>query len=211
MVTEETPARRRFAWIRATTDRVPTKWFAAIGTGVFLAATAAFGGLATAAEEPVPSAAPEQEVIAKPFTVSVERAVLIDEFPEAGIYVEDGQRVLALQLEVVNTWTEPLAAGSKDSLAGAVRVQGLDLAESTARYDDATGNPRLQPGVPAEIVLTWAIDPEEFSEGDEIVVTVNSMSLHVGSFVASGQWWTDPVPAAEVTVVAEDVGSGVAQ
>jgi len=141
----------------------------------------------------------------------VERAVLIDEFPEAGIYVEDGQRVLAVQLEVVNTWTEPIAALSEEGLTGAVRVQGLDPAESAARYDDATGNPRLQPGVPAEIVLTWAIEPEDFSEGDEIVVTVNTMSLHVGSFVASGQWWTDPVPAAEVTVAAEDVGSGVTE
>ena len=41
--------KRRFEWIRAASDRVPTRWLAGIATALFLVATAAFGGLATAA------------------------------------------------------------------------------------------------------------------------------------------------------------------
>ncbi|MET0297593.1 MAG: hypothetical protein ABW024_09340 [Microbacterium sp.] len=203
--------RRRFAWVRAASDRVPTRWFAAIGTGLFLAVTAAFGGLATAAEPEVPVAETDQAIVAAPFTVTVERAVLLDEFPEAGVYVEDGERVLALQLEVVNDWTEPLAAGSEDSLADTVRVEGLDVAASAAHYDDATINPRLQPGVPTTVVLTWAVDADRFAEGDEIEVAVNSMTLYTAGYVASGRWWTDPVATATVAVPLTDAGAGAGE
>lgn len=189
---------------------MPTKWFAAIGTGLFLAATAAFGGLATAAEPPIPTADAGDDIVVDPFTVVLDRAVLLDEFPEAGVYVdpEKNERVLAVQLDVVNTWTEPLAARSENGLIGAVRVEGLGLADSAAHYDDATVGPILQPGVHAPIVLTWVIDGDRFADGDEIDVSVNTLSLYTGSFVTSGQWWTDPVAAVEVTLVADDVGAG---
>lgn len=205
--------RRRFAWVRAASDRLPTRWFAGIATGLFLAVTAAFGGLATASEPPVPTAEADEAIVAAPFTVTVERAVLLDEFPEAGVYVdeEEGERVLAVQLDVVNTWTRPLAAQSENGLTGAIRVEGLGPADSAAHYDDATRNPRLQPGVSAPIVLTWVIDGDAFSEGDEIVVSVNTMTLYTGSFVTSGQWWNDPVPSARVSLVATDVGAGAGE
>ncbi len=34
------------------------------------------------------------------------------------------------------------------------------------------------------------------------------MTLHTGSFVANGQWWTDPVAAATVSIAVEDIGAG---
>ncbi len=39
-------------------------------------------------------------------------------------------------------------------------------------------------------------------------LTVNDMTLHTGSFVANGQWWTDPVAAATVSIAVEDIGAG---
>lgn len=203
--------RRRFAWVRAASDRLPTRWFAAIATGLFLAGTAAFGGLATAAEPPVPTAEPGQAIVADPFSVTLERAVLLDEFPEAGVYVEDGERVLAVQLDVVNEWTEPLAAASEDALLSTVRVEGLGFADSAAHYDDATKSPRLQPGVDAPIVLTWAVPADRFADGDTISIVLNRMTLYTASFVASGRWWNDPVPSATVDLIATDAGAGAGE
>lgn len=205
------PRRRPgLGWIRAASDRVPTRWFAAIGTGLFLLATAAFGGLATAAETPVAELALGAEHTNDQVSVTVDRVVLIDEFPEAGVYVEGGERVLALVVTARNEWIQPLRASGGSSVTQTFSVEGLGDTppDSVARYDDATIGPWLQPGVPAQIVLTWAVDADAFADGDDVAVTVNDMTLHTGSFVADGQWWTDPVPAATVVVPVEDVGAG---
>ena len=203
------PARSRFGWLRAASDRVPTRWFAGIGTGLLLAATAAFGGLATAAAPPITALEPGQEHRNDQLAVTVERAVLVDEFPDAGVFVDDGQRVLALVLDVENTWVEPLAASPSSSVVDSITVEGLsDPPDSVARYDDATLNPVLQPGVPARIVFAWAVDAGAFSDAQSLRLTVNDMTLYTGSFVANGQWWTDPVAAATASVAVEDIGAG---
>jgi mannose-6-phosphate isomerase-like protein (cupin superfamily) len=41
-----------------------------------------------------------------------------------------------------------------------------------------------------------------------LTVTVNDMTLYTGSFVANGQWWTDPVAAATIPIALEDIGAG---
>jgi hypothetical protein len=198
-------------WLRAATDRVPTRWFAAIGTAVFLAATAAFGGLATASEPGPAAIEAGTEYRNDEFAITVERAVLLDEFPEAGAFVdEDGnERVLAVQMSIENLWSEPLTAGPL-TLTESLSIEELgDIPmESVARFDDATTSPWLQPGVPAEIVLTWIIDADDFVAGDVLHLTLNDLSLYTGSFVITGQSWEDPVPAATLTLVVTDAGSG---
>jgi hypothetical protein len=57
-------------------------------------------------------------------------------------------------------------------------------------------------------VLTWAVDESRFEDGDDIEVVINSMTLYTGSYVASGQWWTDPVATATVTTSLTDAGEG---
>lgn len=204
-----TRARTRFGWLRAASDRVPTRWFAAIGTGLFLAATAAFGGLATAAEHEPAVLADGATHRNDQLSIQVERAVLIDEFPDAGVYVEDGERVLALVVTVENEWTQPLPTSPGTSVAKSFTIEGLSAGpDSTARLDDATVGPWLQPGVPAQIVVTWAVDADRFDADQKLTVTLNDLTLYTGSFVTSGQWWTDPAPAATTTVVIEDVGAG---
>ena len=201
--------RARFGWIRAASDRVPTRWFAGIATGIFLAGTAAFGGLATAATPGPTTLEAGDEHRNDQLAVTIRRAVLVDEFPEAGVFVEDGERVLALLMDVQNTWIEPLPAYPGSSVTESVTVEGLPLEpESVARYDDATVSPALQPGVPAQIVFAWAVEASAFEDGQALTVTVNDMTLYTGSFVANGQWWTDPVAAATIPIALEDIGAG---
>lgn len=203
--------KRRFHWLRTASDRVPTKWFATAGTVLFLAATAAFGGLATA-EEPGPAAlAVGEEHRNDQLAVAVQRAVLIDELPEAGITVEPGQRVLALVVDAENLWTEPLMTARGYSVRDAVVLErGSDVVEAdeVARLDDGTFGPWLQPGVPATLVLAWAVDGRSYRDDQELRFVVRDETLYTASFVASGRSWEDPVPAAYVTVAIEDVGAG---
>jgi len=202
--------RRRFAWLKAAGDRVPTKWFAGIATGAFLLATAAFGGLATAAPDDLAHLEPGQAHVSDQRSLTVERAVLIDELPEAGVYVEDGQRVLAIIVDVENRWDEPLTSAGSNGIAGSLRVAGVDAASAgAARMDDATSSPVLQPGVPVQLVYAWPVEADSFEDGQAVRVTLYDMSLYTGSFVLGGQWWDDPVADATVTVRVADVGAGV--
>ncbi|MGZ0712490.1 hypothetical protein ACWPKO_29545 (plasmid) [Coraliomargarita sp. W4R53] len=214
--------RRRGDWIRVASDRVPTKWFASIGIVLFLAVTASFGGLATAAEPAGPDEiSAGEEHVNDQLAITVQRAVLLDEFPEAGISIEDDERVLAVQVDIRNEWTQPLVASRGSSVAESILIESrtletLDDAEATsdaqassfARLDDATVSPWLQPGVDATLVLTWAISPDEYTDGDDLHVALNDMTLYTGSFVAEGQWWIDPIAAAIVTVPIVDLGAG---
>lgn len=196
-------------------DRVPTGWFAGILTVAFLGVTAAFGGLdATAAPTVSELEAGDTHENAQ-FALTVERAVLIDELPEAGIFLEEdsGQRVLAVVLTAENVWTEAQAATNANGtqgVVGSVRIAELGdaPAESIARFDDTTISPYLQPGVPAQLVLTWAVDAERFAEGDELHVELRDFSLYTGRLITYGQSWQDPVDAAVLTLDLTDVGAG---
>ena len=201
----------RFKWIRAAGDRVPTSWFTGIATGAFLVATAAFGGLATAAAEgPVPLDAGEEHRNDQ-LALTVQRAVLIDELGEAGVTVEPGQRVLAVIVDAENRWTQPLPTGRGNSVSDSVALADRPghQPDGVARLDDSTILPWLQPGVPATLVLAWAVDRTEYADGEELRVVLNDETLFTGSFVLSGQSWEDPEPAALVTVPITDVGAGV--
>jgi hypothetical protein len=202
--------KRRFAWLRTAGDRVPTRWFAGIATGLFLVATAAFGGLATAAPPELTQLEPGDAHVTDQRSLSVQRAVLIDELPEAGISLEEGQRVLAVIVDVENRWDEPLRSTGDSGVAGSISVAGMAAKAhaSAARMDDATTEPVLQPGVPAQLVYAWAVDADAYAEGDQLTVTLADMSLYTGSFVTVGQWWDDPVADARVALVVEDVGAG---
>lgn len=201
--------RRRFTWLRAASDRVPTAWFAGIGTGVFLLVTAAFGGLATAAEPPPAHLRAGTTHVTDMRSLTIERAVLIDELPGSGTSPEKGERVLAIVVDVEDNWDQPLRTEGSGSVEESFSVAGLDEPSSSARMDDATIGPTLQPGVPAQVVYTWAVKASRFAAGDTVVVTLNDLSLYTASFVSKGSSWEDPTPSATVTLVLTDVGAGV--
>ncbi len=201
----------RFAWVRTASDRVPTTWFAGVAVALFLAATAGFGGLADVPVAALPQLAAGEAHDGEPLTLSVERAVLIDEFPEAGVTVEPGQRVLAILVTAENGWTRALqSAGGSGVIVQALRIAdaGERAPDAVARYDDATLSPWLQPGVPAQLVATWAVEEDLLAAGDALRVDVRDLRLRRGSFVVDGEFWEEPVVAASVTLEVEDVGAG---
>jgi hypothetical protein len=208
--TDAAGRQQRFAWVPAVTDRVPTSWFTGIATAVFLAVTAAFGGLADVPAPPLPRLAAGDTHVNDQLAITVERAVLIDEFAEAGVEVEPGERVLALVVRAENRWTEPLDTGGDHSVASALRIPALgdEPPAAVARFDDATVSPWLQPGVPAELVVTWAVADDAFAEGELLDIDLRNETLHTGELVAAGRWWDDPVTAARLEVELTDVGAG---
>lgn len=203
--------KRRFRWVRAAADRLPTKWIAGLGTGVFLAATAAFGGLDTVEAASLPELSAGEEHRNDQLAVTVKRAVIIDELTEAGVTVEAGERVLALIVDAENLWDQPLPTTRGASLSSTVALADHPDVEpdGIARYDDTTANPWLQPGVPATIVLAWAVPAERYAGGDDVRVVLNDETLFTGTAVISGQYWDDPQAAAAVTLELDDVGAGV--
>ena len=204
----------RFARLRAATDRVPTKWFAGILTGLFLAATAAFGGLADAPAPAVASLALGEAHTSAQLTVEVEDVVLVDDFPELFLDLEPGRRALVVLAHVTNEWTQPLHAGSgSDSdLVDTVRV-GVDQLDeeapiAIARVDDASTSPLLQPGLRVPLAFVWSVPRSAIAGGDSVDVRVFDQTLYTGQVVTAGQWWDDPALAVTVAATVTDLGSG---
>ncbi|ALJ20027.1 hypothetical protein [Microbacterium sp. No. 7] len=202
------PTRRERA--RALAAKTPTRWFAGILTVLFLGTTAAFGGIATAEPPPLPELQPGDEHRSTQVAITPVRAVLVDDLAEAGASPADGERVLAVHVRLENAWTEPLTLYTTSTTLETISVAELAGTAPTAvsRLDDATRNPILQPRVPVDVVLAWTVPAERFADGDPLALTLNDMTLHTGSSVASGRWWKDPVPAARVTLSLTDVGTG---
>jgi len=214
-VTEPVPAPRpnRFARLRAATDRVPTKWFATIGTVMFLAATAAFGGL-----NDVPAEAKTLEVLGTGEThtspqlaITVQRAVLIDELSGTGAFPDEekGERLLVLLVEVENRWDRPLATFGSAGVQRAVLLEGDDrAADGIVREDDQTSTPWLQPGVPALIAFSWVVPGDAYAGGEPLRIVLSDATLYQAQLLSSGESWVDRTPAAVVTIPLEDVGAG---
>lgn len=203
--------RKRAAWVGTITDKVPTGWLTGILLVPFLAITAAFGGLNAVAAPEIPEIAVGDVHDSGPFTVAVERAVLIDDFREAGAYPGEGQRVLAVVVTAENVWSESVAAGADNGVEGALRIPALGgNAEpvAVARFDDATRDPYLHPGMPVELVVTWLVDADAYAEGDEVEIELRDFTLVEGQLILSGESWTDPIVGARLRVTATDVGAG---
>ena len=212
--------RSRFARLQAATDRVPTKWFAAIGTGLFLAVTAAFGGLAPVAAEEKPL---EQLTVGETHTgaqlaMTVERAVLIDRLSGSGAFpdADKGERLLVLLVRMENRWSEPAIASAFAGLLDATYRRNVVLAgdgavaDGIVREDDQTLDPVLQPGVPALIAFSWVVPGTAYRDGEELTVVLKDAALEHGQMLFSGDYWGTPEPAAHVSVEIEDVGAGAA-
>lgn len=217
----DTPRRSAFTRLRAAGDRVPTKWFAAIGTGLFLTATAAFGGLApvAATERTLEQLTAGETHHSAQLDVTVERAVLIDSLSGAGAYpdADKGERLLVLLVEIENLWTQP-ALGSPfvgPTDATYHRTVTLDgdgrVADGIVREDDQTLTPELQPHVPALLAFSWIVPGDAYADGEELTVVLKDSTLQRGQLLFSDAYWSAPEPAAHVTVTIEDVGAGVAQ
>lgn len=210
----------RFARLRKASDRVPTKWFATIGTTLFLIVTAAFGGLnpVAAVEKPIPTIAAGETHESPQLDVTVQRAVLIDSLRGAGAFPDrdKGERLLVLLVEIENRWHAPATASM---FAGVLQptyhrnvvIDGIGtVADGIVREDDQTLNPTLQPRVPALLAFSWVVGANDYHDGDPLTVVLKDAELLEGQMLFSGEYWSTPEPAAHASVTIEDVGAGAA-
>lgn len=188
---------------------MPTAWISGILVGAFLAVTAAFGGLATAQTPEPPRIEAGDAHIDAQLSLTVSRAVLLDDFPEAGAFAGEGEQVLALQVTAENRWSEALPTSGAFTVSQILRIPRLGDAPpgSVARYDDATLGPWLQPGVPAELVVTWVVPDSTFTREAELEVEILGSKLVTGSSLTSGQNWVPTEPAAMLVLPIEHVGT----
>ena len=194
---------------------MPTKWFFTGLVVVFLAGSAAFGGLNDVPAPPVPEIDAGESFTGAELRIQPERASLIDGFPEQGILPEEGKRLLVVVAEVENVWDEPVSTLDKIGAGDNIRprgVTGLD-AESApltvAVLSDGTERPELQPRVPVELAFIWEVDPDAV-QGDTLTVDLYDKSYRAEGFVTYGERFENPFVAASSDLPLKDVGEGTA-
>ena len=204
--TAETPPPKQRRWVTAVTDRVSTKWLGGIFTAVVLAATAAFGGLATAAEQPLPELVLGDTFTGAGLEMTPTRLLLIDDLDGTGVTPQEGERLLVVVMDVTNRGDEARSSAAEASVA-AVRVEGApDVQPSIARIDDSTLSPWLQPDVPVELVLTWAVPSKEFADGATARIALPTATEFTGTTLIDGTYWDDVAFGAFVSGAFEDLG-----
>ena len=196
-------------WVSAVTSRVSTKWIGGVATVLILGATAAVGGLEAVAEPPLPEIGAGDTYTGAGWEMTPQRAVLIDELNETGVRPKEGERLLVVIMDVTNVDDAARSSSIGKGSLTAIRVDDVpDVAPTIARYDDTTLSPWLQPGVPAQLVLTWAIPAADFDDGDEIRASLPTATEYTGEFFVYGEYWDDEETGAYATLPLEDVGAG---
>lgn len=197
-------------WVSAVTSRVSTKWIGGAATVVILGATAAFGGLEAVPEPPLPELGAGDTFTGAGIEMTPQRAVLIDELNETGVRPKEGERLLVVIMDVTNVDDAARPSSTGKGSLNAIRVEDVpDIAPTVARYDDTTRDPWLQPGVPAQLVLTWAVPASDFADGEDLRMALPTATEYTGEFFIYGEYWEDEVIGAHATLAVEDVGAGV--
>ncbi len=199
-------------WARRSIDLVPTSWLITGAGAVLLGATAIFGGLEAAAVDPVPEIAVGDTFAGSDLEMTIVGVELSDDRDNVMVFPDEekGERVLTIVVDVVNTFDKPRP--SSDNEAGSpvldgIILEGLDERPSISRADDGLGSPRLQPDVPARLLLAWVVGPDDFHDGDEVHLTLPDSTHYVGKSVVRGDYWYDVVVGATVTATVEEVTS----
>jgi hypothetical protein len=198
--------------VRSAIDRVPTRWFAVILTGLFLLVTAAFGSLNDVPAAAIPTVEPETVVEGQQFDIAIDRAVLIDEFPGFIEPEVEANRLLVIVAEVENASPRPLAVTAEIGLLGALEIRSDALVGARPRevlsFDDETKDPTFQPGVPLTTAIVWEVDPDRLGEGDDLEIAFVDRTFRAEGTLIYGGVWEDPVVTATLTMPIEDVGAG---
>jgi hypothetical protein len=213
----ETPANTdakagRFAQFRAATDRVPTKWFAGILTAIFLGVTAVFGGLATAADDPISQLDVGASHTTDQLTIEVEDVVVVTDLPEFSLDLEPGHRAVVVLAHVTNEWTQPQRATTADGLGDTLRISIPGVEDEPpieiARVDDSLTTPVLQPDLRVPLAFIWSVPTVDVADGDPVEVSIFDESLYTASVVSAGRWWDFPTLAATVATSVTDIDIG---
>ena len=197
---------RRRGLIRRGFDLVPTSWFATGATAVFLAVTAAFGGLDTVAD-PVAQVPVGGSYDGAGFAMSVTGASLVDARKATGLTPGAGQRVLLVALDATVTGPRPRVTADGGSLQG-IRMEGLDAKPVIFRPDDDNLATTLQPGVRTSVLLAWLV-PADVG-GRRLTVRL-PIALEAKNNIQSGTRWDFIRFGAETRVTVVDGGHGDAE
>ena len=173
--------------------------------GIATVIAAASGGFAPAASR-IPVLQPGQTFHAGGMDIIVRDAQLIDGLRVSGAFPDDGERLLIVRIDVMNVDDEPRATVLSGSLEN-VRIRGWDDHPSTSRADDGTIAPRLQPRVPAPILLTWTVPADRFRGGQPVVLELQRETV-LTSTLASGRYWQPQGVGATVPLTIVDSGKG---
>jgi hypothetical protein len=210
-----TRAARIRARAKDITAKVPTRWFVTALIALFLAASAAFGGLEEADTPPVPQLGMGEAYTGAQLRIAVEDAVLIDAFPEAFITPEPGNRLLVIRATVENVWDKPVPTFSSIGAADNIRPRDVrdmeDEPLTVAVISDGSPYPELQPDVPVELAFIWEIPQGSVSQSDVLRVDILDKTYAPGGLVTYGERFQDPFVAAYVEASVTDVGAGVGQ
>lgn len=201
-------------WARRSIDLIPTSWLITGAGAVLLATTAVFGGLEAAAVDPTPVVAVGETFSGSDLDMTVIGVELRDElsdergqtlvFPDE----EKGERVLVVTVDVVNTFDKPrpsTANAPQSPVVDGIRIEGLDEKGDVLRADDGGRAPRLQPDVPARLLLTWTVGPDDFHDGDVVTLTLPDSDHYVGQSVMRGDYWEDVRVGATLTATIDEV------
>lgn len=196
-------------------DRLPTRWIITGGTAGLLGLSALFGGLEAAPVQAAPVLAAGESHAGSELTVTVENALLIDALPEQYLSPTTGNRLLVVRATVENTTTEPrrLSPVEVDSI-GVDGVPGVPHTEPPLRIlviDDGSDEVVVQPGVPVELAYVWEIGAAALSAGDTVTVDLLDRVYISEGRLTHGGLYADPVVAATVSVLLDDVGAGASE
>lgn len=203
---------KRGNWFRTQLDRVKTKWVGTIGTVLFLIVTAAFGGLGTVKDPGPPTVPAGDPVTTETLVMTVQRAYLADRV-EDGVSIdsESDQRVLAVQLRITSLTGTPRVVRSLDEGLGKTTIEdGPSETPDVSRPGESTGGGpvTLQPGLEDTVILSWAVDPGSFAEGDEVRIVFPDPQEYRGQFLDDDLHWVSDGTSATVTASLEDDGEG---
>ena len=198
-------------WARRSIDLIPTSWLITGAGAVLLAATAAFGGLETAAVEPTPVVAVGETFAGSDLEMTVVGVELSDDRENAAVFPDEekGERVLVVTVDVVNTFPKPRGAAassaSSSPVVDGILLEGLEEKGQVSRADDGVISPRLQPDVPVRLLLSWIVGPDDFHDGQEVTLTLPDSDHYVGQSVMRGDYWVDVRVGATLTATIEEV------
>lgn len=192
--------------LRSILERVPTAWFATLATALFLAVTAAFGGLATV-PDPVAALHAGQPFEGAGFAMTVTGAELVDARRATQLTPRSGERVLLVALDARVTGDDPRLPSTAGSLSE-IRVDGVQGRPTIIRADDATLSPMLQPEVRSPLLLAWVVPASV--QGSEIRVRL-PLASEQKNHISAGTRWDFERFGATVTLTVTDGGPGDAE
>ncbi|KWX68201.1 hypothetical protein [Mycobacterium sp. NAZ190054] len=177
-------------------ERKVSQWWKA-GLAVVLAVAALFGGLDRVETAATPFN-PGQEFDDGQFSVTVERARLVDKL-ESGRRVvspaQPGRRYLAVVATLRNNSTVPGRLRNELDLRD---VPGAEF-HGVWRYRDSSPIQNLGPGLTEQLVFTWLVPDDALSSGDVITVRVWKKTYSQLMVTYGGKEWLDSLTDYGVT------------